>query len=109
MKTALVSLALITFCAAGAIGAASAEPANSGADFAIKFSYDKSELATEAGQRAMLARMEKRVRTECVPITRETARETPEARKCVDAAMRKAIQEINSGGLASLYTSRTAG
>jgi len=109
MKTALTSLALFACCAVGVAGAASAEPAKSGADFAINFPYEKSELATEAGQRAMLARMEKRVRAKCVPVTRQLAQETPETRKCIDTAMRTALREINSEGLASLYTSRTAG
>jgi hypothetical protein len=44
-----------------------------------------------------------------VPVTRHLAQVTPEARKCIDTAMRTALREINSEGLASLYTSRTAG
>lgn len=113
MKNALTQL--LASAAIAATGASLAAPAhaeqiNKASDaFTLRFEYDKSELATEAGQQKLLARMENKVLRQCTPAGQRAPLPNPEVKKCVDNTMRATLGKFNSDSLASLYTSRTAG
>lgn len=109
MKTALTSLAIAAACVVGASGTAAAGPASSDRDFTLNFRYAKAELATPEGQKALLSRLETRVRQSCTPAGTRYPVTSRNIGVCVDKTIKKAIGKFNSEALASLYTSRTAG
>lgn len=99
---AATTAAVITACFA--LGAAS--NAHAATPTAMKVSYGDLNLATEQGSLALYARLEHAARAVCAVDDIRDLHAVAAARACRAEAIERAVREVNSPTLASVYAER---
>jgi UrcA family protein len=101
--------ATLTVLAFGLVGfgASVATAANAAGDSpAVSVHYSDLNLATEQGTLALYQRIVSAARQVCPANTGPNARLAAQARRCVDEAVARAVQEVQSAKLAELQAAR---
>jgi UrcA family protein len=98
MKTLILSLGLL---AAAAPTALADTPALE--TFKFKFAYDRAQLDDAASAQRVLGQLEAEVRSHCAAVGRKGVDLVDQA--CVAETMKKAVKQIGSSTLASVYGS----
>ena len=105
----ILSAAIVSIALASAAGPAAAETPKPADAFAFHFTYDPSELSTEAGTQKLLVRLESKVRAHCGSATSKSTEERRLVVTCVDATMKANIGSFGSSTVAEAFQSRAAG
>jgi len=103
LRAAMAFSVLATCAAIGAVGSAHAASADSPA---LKVRYSDLNLSTEQGSLALYGRIVDAARQVCVVDNIRDLRAMATARVCREEAIAKAVRDVNSPMLASIYAER---
>ena len=106
LRAAMTAAAVTACFALGAASNAHAATAPAAAAPAMKVSYGDLNLATEQGSLALYARLEHAARAVCPVDDIRDLHAYLASRACQAEAIARAVQEINSPTLASVYAER---
>jgi len=103
VRAAMAFTVIATCTVIGAIGSAHAASADSRA---LKVRYSDLNLSTEQGSLALYGRIVAAANRVCAPDDIRDLRAVATARACREEAISKAVRDVNSPMLASIYAER---
>jgi|HubBroStandDraft_1064217.scaffolds.fasta_scaffold06566_4 UrcA family protein len=102
-----VVVGMIAGCLLGAMSVGTASAGTAGEVPSIVVKYDPLTLASEAGARAMYARLERVAQHVCPEASGRSLATLEAAKSCERQAVARAVRDINSPRLAEVYARNT--